>query len=906
MVVRDSWAPDDQEQRLRELLAVAGEDKEAPLRRDVRTLGQLLGQTICEQSGKPLYDTVESLRRVTIAQREQGDAALLNKTLELIATLPVSDVYQLARAFGFYFELINLAETNHRKRRRRATAIEQRVQPGDIRATLQRMRAAGLSADDARAVLARVQLTPVFTAHPTEVARRTVLAKRRRIEGELEQLDRLPLTEREAARAEQAISAEIAALWQTDEVRRRQPTVSDEVSLGLDYYRTVLIDTLPRVYELVAIAFEAAYGEKLTTDAETPLLIRFGSWIGGDRDGNPYVTPEVTRAALDMARRTILRHYLRTLEDLVERMSTSSLQARVADELAERVRHYDEVLTSPDPSPGDRSRFEPYRRMVSQMWRRLRMSLEQPEHADAYQSAQDFHDDVALISNSLHTYGGARLAHEHLAPLLIQIRTFGFHLHTLDIRQHANIHAAVVEGLRDPSAKAPEEAALVLETFRAIAQLKRTHSPESIQQFVISGASGIEDVKSVIWLAELTGVSVAATDNDPGLMPVPLFESIADLRAAPEICRALWSDGDYIRYLDSWQRRQEVMLGYSDSNKDGGMLTSTWEIFKAHRALHDLARENNVRLRLFHGRGGTVGRGGGPTHRAITAQPVDAFTGEMRITEQGEVLNWKYSSAVLAERSLELMIAASLEALTRSDDRGTHVPESEWEAPMERLSDTAFAFYREHIAENPDIVTYFETGTPVGELALAKIGSRPSRRSTSHAITDLRAIPWVFGWMQSRHVVPAWFGVGAALDQLDDEALAQRMFREFRLFNDLISNVEIGLAKADFRIARLYAGLVKDVALRDRVFAMLQQEFERTREWVLRVTGQRELLENNPVLARSIRLRNPYVDPMSLIQVELLRRKHALGNDDVAGKEALDYAIAATINGIAAGLRNTG
>ena len=899
---RDGWLPDDQEQRLRELLAAPGEDKEAPLRRDVRTLGQLLGQAICEQSGEALYETVESLRRVAIAQREQGDTALLGKTLELIATLPVGDVYQLARAFAFYFELINLAETNHRKRRRRAAGIEHRVQPGDIRGTFQRMRDAGISAADARAVLERVQLIPVFTAHPTEVARRTVLAKRRRIEDDLASFDRLPLTEREAMRAEESITAEIAALWQTDEVRRRQPTVIDEISLGLDYYRTVIIETLPRVYELIALAFHTAYGEDLADSAELPVVVRFGSWIGGDRDGNPFVTPEITGAALEMARNTILTHYLHTLENLVERLSTSSVQARVAGELEAAILAYDRQLTSPDPSPQNRSSYEPYRHFVSQIWRRLSATMENTPHDDAYSSAEDFQHDVELMHASLCENGGQRIAEEHLTPLLLQVRTFGFHLHTLDIRQHANVHASVVEALQDKTNKPPEEAAQVLETFRAIAELKQRYSPQSIQQFVVSGAADAEDMQSVIWLAELAGVTVAASEHDPGLMPVPLFESIADLRAAPDICRALWSDDGYASYLDSWRRRQEVMLGYSDSNKDGGMLTSTWEIFKAHRALHVLADEMDVRLRIFHGRGGTVGRGGGPTHRAITAQPVGAFTGEMRITEQGEVLNWKYSSAVLAERSLELMIAASLEALTRSADRDTPVPpEDEWEEPMERLSETAFDFYRQNIAESRDVVTYFETGTPVGELALAKIGSRPSRRSSSHAIADLRAIPWVFGWMQSRHVVPAWFGVGTALEQFGDEQLLARMFREFRLFNDLISNVEIGLAKADFRIAGLYAGLVSDEALRERVFRMLQQEFDRTRDWVLRVTNQKTLLENNPVLARSIRLRNPYVDPMSLIQVDLLRRKRAGDEDD-----ALDFAIAATINGIAAGLRNTG
>jgi phosphoenolpyruvate carboxylase len=390
-------------------------------------------------------------------------------------------------------------------------------------------------------------------------------------------------------------------------------------------------------------------------------------------------------------------------------------------------------------------------------------------------------------------------------------------------------------------------------------------------------------------------------------MPVPLFESIADLRAVRDICRELWNDASYQPYIESWGRRQEIMLGYSDSNKDGGMLTSTWEIFKAHRDLHAIARECNVRLRLFHGRGGTVGRGGGPTQRAIAAQPVGAFTGELRLTEQGEVLNWKYSDAVLAERSLELMIAAALEALTRPADRlQPAVSEDEWTPLMDELSGIAYELYRERIADNPDTAPYFETATPTTELGLAPIGSRPSRRAQTHKITDLRAIPWVFGWMQSRHVLPAWFGVGTAFEKYagenrNAERELQRMFAQFRLFSDLISNVEIGMAKADFKIAGLYAELVADEAMRKRFFSMLLEEFQLTAQWVLRITGQSRLLENNAVLARSIALRNPYVDAMSLLQIELLRRKRA-GEQN----EALDQAIAATINGISSGLRNTG
>ena len=430
-------------------------------------------------------------------------------------------------------------------------------------------------------------------------------------------------------------------------------------------------------------------------------------------------------------------------------------------------------------------------------------------------------------------------------------------------------------------------------------------------------------------------------DSDPGLQPVPLFESIEDLQNAPRIMRQLWSSTGYEPLLESWGRRQEVMLGYSDSNKDGGMITSTWEIWKAHRALHQVARDCGITLRLFHGRGGTVGRGGGPTHRAIFAQPLESFTGELRLTEQGEVLNWKYSDVVLAERNLELMIAAALDALARPDitlqkERSTAHLDSEisdgapkhpaphltgeilpaWEAALDQLSATSYAFYRKHIVDNPETFTYFEQATPVAELEHARIGSRPAKRTDAssarkRSMEDLRAIPWVFGWMQSRQLVPAYFGVGHALNAFIESASGglaqlQTMARDFPLFLDIVRNVEMALAKADFSIARLYAALVEDEALRSRVFGTLHAEFELTRRMVLAITGQTTLLENNRVLEHSIRLRNPYVDPMSLIQVELLRRKRAAIAAGQPTSPELDRAITATINGISAGLRNTG
>jgi phosphoenolpyruvate carboxylase len=491
--------------------------------------------------------------------------------------------------------------------------------------------------------------------------------------------------------------------------------------------------------------------------------------------------------------------------------------------------------------------------------------------------------------------------------LLRKVRKFGFRLHTLDIRQHARVHAQVAvelgQGLHnEPTSEAARE---LLDTFRTITELKRTYPSDSIRHYIISGAESEDDVMNVVRLAKAAGVQVTASANDPGLMPVPLFESIDSLRAASKVMRGLWNNSEYQPSLDSWGRWQEVMLGYSDSNKDGGMLTSTWELYKAHRELHQAAKEFGVKLRLFHGRGGTVGRGGGPTHSAILAQPPGCFSGEIRVTEQGEVLNWKYADPILAEWNLELMIAASLEAFTRLAPAGENQRPA-WEEAIEEMSQEAYRVYRRDIADDPDVLEYFEQATPVNELDSARIGSRPARRSKGRRLEDLRAIPWVFGWMQSRHAVPAWFGVGHALEHFSEknsgnEQLLRQMARGFPIFSDLLRNVELGMAKADLGIAREYSTLVRNASLRKRVFSMLEAEFLRSRQMILRVTGQRELLARNRVLARSIRLRNPYVDPMSLIQVELLRRKQQGQKNS-----ELEYPLGATINGIAAGLHNTG
>jgi len=904
------WKAADQADRLAELIARDPQRKEAPLRRDVRSLGMLLGRVLKEQQGEALYQTVERLREWFIRQRELqpgGEpSGMMQQARELVAKLSIADAYHTTKAFSIYFELTNLAETTHRKRRRRAAQVDSShpPQPFSFLGTLRRLRRAGVTPEAAMDWLRQVEVTPVFTAHPTEVARRTVLFVRRRIASHLEHLDQLPLTDTDAEERERAIAADISILWQADEVRRRKPTVSDEMRMALDYYRISILESVPRVYEQLARDWRQAYETDI--DASTlPLLLRFGSWIGGDRDGNPNVTASATREAVEIARDRILAFYLRRLNDLYSYLSASAHQAPVSKRLRDALDEYERRLAAVEISQQRFPEPELYRRFLAYIYRRLEYSRKDSSHELAYARPGEFRADLEIIRESLAQNAGLRVAELLVDPLLRQVDTFGFHLQTLDFRQHARVHSAAIQELGEGKKSAATEE--LLASLRAVAELKRAYPPETMQKWVISGARSEQDIFNVMRLGAEAGIDLAASPEgrDPGLMPVPLFESIEDLRNCPEICRRWWRSPQYAPLLDSWQRRQEIMLGYSDSNKDGGMLTSTWEIYKAHRALHDVARECNVRLQLFHGRGGTVGRGGGPTHAAIVAQPPGAFTGVLRLTEQGEVLNWKYSDAVLSEWNLELLISASLEALSRPDGVSA---EPQWDAAMEELSGEAFTFYRRNIAENRDMLRYFEQATPVNELENARIGSRPARRSEKKELNldDLRAIPWVFGWMQSRAGVPAWFGVGHALEKFAAGAperieLLQRMASKFQIFWTMLRNVEIGMAKCDLSIARLYAELVADEALRQRAFAVIEEEFQRTQAMVLRVTGHTRLLEENPVLDHSIRLRNPYVDPMSLVQVELLRRKRA-GEDT----DELNYALAATINGIAAGLHNTG
>jgi phosphoenolpyruvate carboxylase len=913
MRTKPLWAALDQQERLQELTAgTKDRRKELPLRRDIRSLGILLGEVIVAQCRQPLFDVVEKLRQGLIAHREQMSSGasghLIDDAKQIVSALSLADAYRVTKAFASYFDLTNIAETNHRKRRRRAAELQSDRPPlaGTFRGTLVRMKEAGVSGQQALDVLRRVTVEPVFTAHPTEIARRTILRKRVRIAEQLELLDDLPLSDHAASHAEEVLRAEITALWQTDEIRLVKPTVADEIRTGLSYFPLSLFRTVPHVYEEIADSFNAVYGMDLKA-VDLPICLRFGSWIGGDRDGNPFVTASCTKEALSLARETVMEEYIADVRMLARRLSISAHQTSTSVELRVMLRDYEAKFGSSAPDLRRTSSAEVYRRLLLIIAARL-IGARDGDHETGYDSDDEFLRDLGTLRISLCANNGIEVAETMLDPLLLKVRTFGFQLHTLDVRQHARVQAKAMEEVGTSSVssdRSSDSTRELFDTLTAIADEKASRGGSVIRNFIISGAESERDIFSVVELARAAGVHIEGGTHDPGLMPVPLFESIESLRRAPEIMRSVWTSAEYKRLLPTWGGAQEIMLGYSDSNKDGGMLTSIWELYKAHSALHGVARECGVDLRLFHGRGGTVGRGGGPTHAAILAQPAGDFNGWFRITEQGEVLNWKYSEPVLAEWNLTIMIAACLETLLRPPAAETK-EFSEMAEAMDLLSADAFQFYRKHIAENPEALEYFEQATPVNELEFARIGSRPARRGGSRQLSDLRAIPWVFGWMQSRHAVPAWFGVGFALEKFasrgePETELLKRMYEELPVFTDLIRNVEIAMAKADMSIAKLYSSLVTEEELRERVYGFLSEEFNRTRAALLDLKGQTRLLERNEVLSRSIQLRNPYVDPLSLIQVELLRRKRAGENSD-----ELNYALAATMNGIAAALHNTG
>lgn len=936
------------------------EEKHRALREDIRFLGNLLGEILREQAGTDIYEAEETLRQGFKAIRQGGAAPDLKaRLLEMVAGMPTEAAAKVVRAFAIYFQLVNLAEQHHRVRRVRAYAMAANPVPasGSLADVVARLAASGVSAQAVRALLPKLVIAPVFTAHPTEILRRTVLDKQHRLAQALETRDNPRLIPSERDALETAIAFEIESLWQTDEVHHRAPTVMDEARHGLYYFDEVLFDVVPQLYA----ELERSLGHSYPGEAfEIPSFLRFGSWMGGDRDGNPNVTAPTTYQALYAARRLILRRYIAVAEHVSTMMSQSthwtSISAALERSLAAEAARFPAVAAE----FGERNPFEPYRQKLAFVHHRLKRTLAQtPEtleaasqdgasdSADGYRSAGELIQDLRLMQESLLANKGTRAACALLETWRRQVETFGLHTAALDVRQHSEVHEAAISDiaatlrlLPRPFGELTEADRLdwlaselknlrplvpteleafapmtgeVVRTFRAIADGRRVFGAPALGAYVISMTRRPSDVLTVLLFLKTVGLFKANPEGTvrSGMQVVPLLETIADLRNAPALLERLFSLPIYRAHLRALGDMQEIMLGYSDSNKDGGILTSNWELYKAQQALWEVARRHGIELSLFHGRGGSVGRGGGPAHQAILAQPPGTINGRIKLTEQGEVIAGKYGLPPIALRNLELSTSAVLESTLRPALHAQAPNDvARWEAAMEDLSRRAFTSYRRIVYDEPGFLTFFQEATPLDLMSQLRIGSRPAKRKATSAIEDLRAIPWVFSWTQSRFILPGWLGFGSALEAYWQEepearlALLQDMYRRFPFFHALTSNVEMTLAKADLTIARHYVErLVADEALRERIWGLIEGEHRRAEAMVLRITGERALLDATPTLQRSIAVRNPYVDPLSYLQVELLKRFRAHDDSD---PDVLEHALKLTVNGIAAGMKNTG
>jgi phosphoenolpyruvate carboxylase len=945
---------------------------EDALGREVNTLGRLLGDVIREQEGQAGFELVEEYRAATKALRAEdprpadfGEAG--RRLLARTDRLSPAEARLLVRAFTAYFHLVNMAEERHRLRvlRRRLSAAADGPRGESVGAAVREAKAAGVTAERMRALLAGGCVEPVFTAHPTEARRRTVLAKLRRLRSLADCLDDPALGPRPRHDLHDRIREEIASLWLTEEVHRRAPTVLDEVRNGLYYFEESLWAVVPRLYRELERALFENYGPGF----ETPPLLRFGSWVGGDRDGNPNVTARVTEHTLRLHRETALSLYERDLEELQRHLSLATEPGREGERLGGSLAADAQALPELARSLGERYPAEPYRRKIGFMLARLRAArrlnaerlretvdpetgedpelwrgavrLEPPLPGDAavaYAQAEDVKADARLLREDLRARGAARLAEGAVRDLERRLEVFGFRLARLDFREHSSVNAAAMaEVLRQAGVEADylalgeeQKVALlarelgnprplvaahasfspqtteVLALFATIARAHAELGPDAGDVYIISMTGGASDVLAPLLFAKEAGLFEPARGGAPAqsaLEVVPLFETIDDLDRCAGLMRALFALPAYREHLQARGNRQQIMLGYSDSNKDGGFVTANWKLYGAQQALAEACQEAGVTLLLFHGRGGAIGRGGGPTNRAIMGQPPGTLNGRLRLTEQGEVTFARYAHPDIAHRHLEQTLHAVLLGSLRASAQG---PRDEWRQAMEAAAAEGHGSYRRLVHEDPDFVSYFHEATPIDLVTDLRIGSRPARRKGGDRIEDLRAIPWVFSWTQSRHGLPGWYGLGSALAPLVEREAARlaEMYREWPFFRSLIDNAQLSLGRSDLAVAALYDGLA-DPGRRARVFARLREEWGATERAILAAASQQALLEHSPVLSRSIRLRNPYVDPLNFVQVSLLGRLRTMAADTAAADEVRRLG-ALSVNGVAAGLQNTG
>ena len=926
------------------------------LARDVRLLGNALGAVLREQGGDVLFERVERIRALTKEARSvPGDSDAERELDTLFAGMDFDAALPVLKAFTTYFQLVNLAEQKEivRVNRRRAYAAGDKPRSESVRQAIQTLSSAGTTADQMRKLIESLSIQLVFTAHPTEAKRRTVNEKLHRLSAYLSALEQPQMAASECERLEADVVAETEILWQTDEVRQRRLSVIDEAKNILFYFGETLFEITPRLYEDLAAALEECYpGE----DFQIPNFLEYGSWVGGDRDGNPTITLGHTAEVLRLHREQVLSLYVPAVRALSDRLSQSRHYVGVSEELEQSLTVDAGLLPEVAALAAGRSPMEPYRRKCEFIWERLRRT--QDNAPGGYDAASEFITDLEMLQRSLETHKGNFAARRALAPLLFQARLFGFHLARLDIREHKEKYlgalAAVLEDQGIPwqtfseaekidllqeeiAGRRPlvpalpdfdEDADKTLKLFRLVSEKMETLGTDAFGSFILSMASDVSDVLAVLLLAKDAHLADLREENGWSKVDVvPLFETIEDLENAPQILDTLLNNPIYRRNVSLRGDAQEVMVGYSDSNKDGGYLTANWKLYVGQAQVTEVAAKHGVKLRIFHGRGGAIGRGGGPAGKAILAQPPGSVQGRLKITEQGEVISSRYFDQEIAYRNLEQIVHAVLTASGEEPSPPAPLPSlgegrersgrgEGWDAIMDEVSDAAFTAYRALVYGDSDFVRYFQEATPVGELAQLNIGSRPPKRTASDRIEDLRAIPWVFSWMQSRHTLPGWYGVGAALTAyagLSPEHLGRlrQMYQEWPFFTTTIDNAQMSLAKADMEIAARYAALVTDDTIRDRIFGAVCREYEKSIEIISRITGFDALLDNQPVLQKSIRLRNPYVDPLSYLQVELLKRLRALPLDDDSeemktARRDLRAAVLLSINGVAAGMKNTG
>jgi phosphoenolpyruvate carboxylase len=905
---------------------------------DIRLLGRLIGGVLREQAGDEVFELVEAVRRTAVRGRRAGENPVGDLT-ELLADADVESQLHLIRAFGWLSLLANTAEDLHVERRRRYHRnAGSRAQEGTLQASIERLLASGVAAERVAEELTELRVSPVITAHPTEVRRQTVLDHVDAVASLLAQRSHIFDSQTELEEIDAHLRREVLTLWQTAEVRLSKLRVRDEINEALRYYRSSIFATVTDLQR----DMEAMAADRLDHPVLNPHVVSMGSWIGGDRDGNPFVTADVLRLAVDMQARIAYEHHLGELHDLSRELSMS---ARLITPTARLMALADASL---DDSPFRAD--EPYRRALRGLHARLwasaaRVFDEVPgplPHADLepYGDVAELVADLEVIIESLRSHGAGSLADGRVDPVKRAIETFGTHLCGLDMRQNSSVHETViaellrVAGVEDdymslgeharvsvltaelgnqrllatPYASYSDEVRSELAVLGEAASAHEHFGPRTIPHYVISMAESVSDVLEVAVL--LKEVGLVRIDTGSGRLRseldiVPLFETVADLRAADATLIEMLRHDRYGQIVQSRNGWQEVMIGYSDSNKDGGYVTSQWELYRAQRALVVAAERCDTRLRLFHGRGGTVGRGGGPAYQAILAQPPGSVHGQLRITEQGEMVAAKYAQPASARRNLETLVSATLEAsCLDADDLGSD--HDLFVEATQELSDLAFGRYRDLLDGDADFVRFFQSITPINEISSLNVGSRPARRKDSNRIEDLRAIPWVFGWSQCRLNIPGWFGAGTAFESFatdpDRLALLHDMHDRWPFFRAMLNNMGMVLAKTDLEVGRHYAdALVGDVALRDEIFGQIERELELARAWHARLTGSDDPLADNPALERSIRNRFPYLDPLHVMQIELLRRHRAGSQDELVAR-----GIQLTLNTIATGLRNSG